>query len=429
MKHTVLTTLALAAVLALAGAATAAETALQTSPGDWTNPAHWTNGAPQPTDTVTVNGSVGTANMAGDPFFDTGGSLTVANSGIVNFNGSYVFVYTSDVFTVDPTSQINVAGSMFFRAGTNSMDFANAPAGGKVSVSSSASTLVVGDQGPATLNIGAGSDGTSFYTLSSWDGGNQGVINIAGATIGFTEGASLGGKLNLTAGAVVNLGGGYSLFVGNSDALNLDSTSRVNVAGSMYFRAGVNSVDFANTPTDGKVSVSTDSWLIVGDQGPATLNMDAGSDGVQFGVLSTWDNSQAGVINMTGAAVTFNSSADIGGQANVNQVAGQQNGLTLNGTFSIVDGSLLNLVFDGTELAGLDWALRWLGDHEATLKAYAAPEDGRLTWSGAPLDVSIFYNAEDNYTYVGYISNIPEPATMSLLTLGGLATLIRRKRQ
>ncbi|MCE5276911.1 MAG: PEP-CTERM sorting domain-containing protein [Planctomycetaceae bacterium] len=111
----------------------------------------------------------------------------------------------------------------------------------------------------------------------------------------------------------------------------------------------------------------------------------------------------------------------------VMQGLNQLDGLSLDGnTFSMGSGALLDLLFDNKEVAGLDWAFRWLGDRVTTLEGYQTA--GTLTWSGAPVDVSIFYNADDGYTYVGYVSTIPEPATMTLLVLGAAGVLIRRRR-
>ncbi|MEN6662350.1 MAG: PEP-CTERM sorting domain-containing protein, partial [Phycisphaerae bacterium] len=120
----------------------------------------------------------------------------------------------------------------------------------------------------------------------------------------------------------------------------------------------------------------------------------------------------------------------------VKQANNQLDGLTLDGSSLSLGGSgLLSLIFDNKEVAGLDWAFRWLGDHATTLEGLHTA--GKLTWDGAPaldyqgnpIDVSIFYNDADGYTYVGYTSNIPEPATMTLLAIGAAGVLLRRRRK
>ncbi|MCE5279089.1 MAG: PEP-CTERM sorting domain-containing protein [Planctomycetaceae bacterium] len=380
MKHTVLTILALAAVLALAGAATAdSYTAINS--GDWSTAGTWNTtppaGGPGAADhanlDVGVTYDAGASGALGSMGIGVGGSLAVADGQVFNVGGdgnNTIEVHNSNAFSIGATSQINYTGGQFhFRDGAvNTIDFANTATDGKMSVSTDL-VLNIGDDGSATtLNIGAASSGTHF---GSHGGGAASMLNIDSATIGFGNWDS-GNRVSLTNGAVVNIDGYVAVYT--PDAITLDNTSQLTVGGSLYVRT-------------------------------ATLDVAGASITVAGNVFSDSGNYQLNVI----------------------QNAGQTTGMTLNGDLSLNTGDILNLVFDGTELAGPDWAFRWLGDHVSDLQNLQTA--GKLTWSGAPLDVGFLYNVADNYTYVGYISNIPEPATMSLLALGGLAALIRRKRQ
>ncbi len=110
------------------------------------------------------------------------------------------------------------------------------------------------------------------------------------------------------------------------------------------------------------------------------------------------------------------------------QEPGQMDGLTLEGNlyFQFDDGTArVDLGFDpGSGLH--DWALRWKGDHADYLTGIL---NTQLTFSGV-LDVGIFYDANDEYTYVSAIPQetmIPEPSAFGLATASGL--LLGRRRR
>ena len=109
------------------------------------------------------------------------------------------------------------------------------------------------------------------------------------------------------------------------------------------------------------------------------------------------------------------------------QEPGQTDGLTLDGNlyFQFSDGTAkIELSFDSG--SGLhDWALRWKGDHDDYLTGLLGTQ---LFLFGAP-GVDIYYNAGDNYTYVGTPANgsIPEPSVLGLFGVGALALLRRRR--
>jgi hypothetical protein len=78
------------------------------------------------------------------------------------------------------------------------------------------------------------------------------------------------------------------------------------------------------------------------------------------------------------------------------------------------------------------WGLLWKGDHLAQLTAWLNSHqiNAGLTGNILNLDdvkVSLINQMGTQYTYVGFENVVPEPATLSLLAIGGLAMLRRRK--
>lgn len=82
------------------------------------------------------------------------------------------------------------------------------------------------------------------------------------------------------------------------------------------------------------------------------------------------------------------------------------------------------------------WGLRWKGDHVATVEGWLLA--GGYTGTGEivastigvldinDLTVGMYTDGGEDYTFVGF--TVPEPATMVLLTMGGVAMLSRRRR-
>ncbi len=388
MKQIALTFVGLVAVLVLAGAA-AAESYTASTAGDWSAAGTWTpakSGGPGAGDGAYLSAAV-TCDVANGSvdwmFVSLGGSLTVTDGNALTFGGdgnNTIEIHNSNVFNLVGAGRIvYTGGAMHFRDGSvNTIDFANNPTDGKVSVSTNM-ILSVGDDGSTvTLNIGAGSNGAHF---GGPGGGENGLLSVTAATIGF-DGWDGGNKISGANGAVINIDSYAAVYTPN--AITLDNTSKLNIGGdSLGF--------LVRTPT---------------------LNI-TGASVTTDGTLS----------NDSGAAL----------QLNVIQNASQKGGMTLNAGLALYTGDVMKLFFDsGTptgalsgDPASFDWALRWKGNHVEDLQSMLADKMLDVDAPGTFSPTDNIYYASDGYTYVGFV---PEPATMSLLAIGGLAALLKRRR-
>jgi len=92
----------------------------------------------------------------------------------------------------------------------------------------------------------------------------------------------------------------------------------------------------------------------------------------------------------------------VNGRINIHAVA---RGLDLaaNAALTVADGGRIHIVFRRPEAArrGIAWALRWKGDHVATLNALATGKTPGLVWDDTALGAKagIFFHA--GATYLG----------------------------
>ena len=177
-------------------------------------------------------------------------------------------------------------------------------------------------------------------------------------------------------------------------------------------------------------------WAAFGE-GDVTLNVDGGSlttPDLWLGLDGTLANH--GILDMTDGTVTVSSTLAIGfntGKGTINMSGGTINvtgnlalpnaggygainlydGLIdITGGFIPTDGSYHIEIQEGT--------MKIAGDYEALVYYWAS--QGWWTGYGDPAKIVASYDAGSNVTTV-----TPEPATMVLLSLGGMA-LLRRKR-
>ena len=150
--------------------------------------------------------------------------------------------------------------------------------------------------------------------------------------------------------------------------------------------------------------------LSVADVGAGTLNMHGGTvkvgngpdDQLKFGIAGAWGNVGTGIANLYGGTLDLTGAQEIrmatnagGGSATLNIAGGS---LIMPGTITDLRGAILTLNAAGVHLQA--YGVEYAGD---TMFVYT-PSGGNTI-----------------------VTAVPEPATIALLGLGGLA-LIRRKR-
>ena len=162
---------------------------------------------------------------------------------------------------------------------------------------------------------------------STFGNQNQGIgnVSVADGSVMTVVGSAYmagGGTLNLNASGTLNVGGGaYFGGNGNASTITLGASSRLNMTGSgqtLGLADGdYSALTFANTPTNGKVSVSASTRLeINGRDGNAAATIGAASSGIQFGELYLahyqGDRAATSTLTVNNATATFTGSAAIG---------------------------------------------------------------------------------------------------------------------
>ncbi|MCE5327396.1 MAG: PEP-CTERM sorting domain-containing protein [Planctomycetaceae bacterium] len=165
---------------------------------------------------------------------------------------------------------------------------------------------------------------------------------------------------------------------------------------------------------------------VYGGATPNTTLTGGGKVFVTNGLTVGGGNALAEISGGTVGSVKMGDWGD-GNTLRITQNSGQQDGLTVSsGSITFSGSNIIDLQFAAPSADGLYWALRLAGSHTGELETLHTA--GTLTWT-APYVISVF--EQDGYTYVGNpnVVGTPEPATMSLLAIGGIAALIRRKRR
>lgn len=113
------------------------------------------------------------------------------------------------------------------------------------------------------------------------------------------------------------------------------------------------------------------------------------------------------------------------------QGLGNVTGLSVD-NLTVRDSSLLDLHFDSAQsqsFQGLDWGLRLRGDKRSLLQMLI--DDNMVKFSGGTSPVGIIYDVASfgNYTYLGYTTTVPLPASLPLMLfgMGAIGALKRRK--
>lgn len=247
---------------------------------------------------------------------------------------------------------------------------------------------------------------------------------------GYNEGAgaefiaSGGAEVNITAGGNAYFGvqyggdGGGNCDGGCNGYLDFSASGNasLDVTGDMYIgtgRGGGGAVTF-NASADLEMSVSRS--LVVGGEG--------------HGVRATGEG-HLSVSGKAGLSVTATNvrtrelivGSDADAVCTVTLNAGAHMAVESSASITVGSDDTITLDYSGSSQCET-WLRTPIAD-SATLVAMVG--SGQIAASGtAPTGTFGVYDVDD-YSYVCY-GNVPEPATLSLLALGGLAALIRRKR-
>jgi len=317
------------------------------------------------------------------------------------------------------------------------------------------SGLIVGRYGAGTLGVtnGGAVSSTSGYVGLLSD--STGVVTVDGAGSRWTSSASVyvgGGSTGAGGAGVVNISNGGLVQVAGT--LKVWGTGEVNVSNGRLSVGQLDLEDGMALAMDNGVlahplqqldlqgiSITGSGEIVVGSAG-VSLGV-AGNEGSLVGTSDTERLVVYGDVGGWGSMsnVTIYGNLSVGSSPGSIDAAGLT--LTSSGTLTMELGGLTaGAEYDQIEVTGalaLDGALEviWYGGFEAvegdtfTLFDLSDPSADVIgTFDPVTLpaftDTDLAWNIDNLYT-TGEITVIPEPVTMTLLALGGLAVLRRRR--
>lgn len=383
-------------------------------------------------------GGIGVLNLGAQQVILSGG-FNLWSGGSVNRTTGGI---TADSFSVSEAS-FTIAGS------DNFSSWGNVSGGGSVTnevalnLSSGLNITGTGSSFTANDTVQAGSIGVSSNSIFNNN------ANVSTDDIFFL---GTGSTLNLNSGTLAvgfSFGAGSATINRNGGSLTADSFSLNNT--SLTYLAGDNFVSFGSLSNGSLLKLEqdlslTDSLSVNNSTLDLGANMLTVGGTISFGstlIREAGSLIEAGGLDVSGgsdfqifAGDLINSSIALGfgddfGTLTVTQMPGELTGLTFLGNSLLINSdndSAIHLIFDGIEIGQqLDWAFRWSGDRVSELNSLLG---NQILVSGAPLTVSVIrdVNLFGDFTYIGYISPIPEPNSILLFSVVGFYALTRRVR-
>lgn len=282
----------------------------------------------------------------------------------------------------------------------------------------------IGQYNDGTLTINSGSAVSDLNAKIGTDANSIGMATVDGNGSTWTNSSALNvgysgnGTLNITNGGAVSANYSYiATFIGSTGDVSVDGSS------SSWTNSGLLYVGFQGdgtlTITNGGALSNDDGFLGVNVGSPGEVTVDgSGSSWTNNGDLyvgfygdGTLSITNSGLVSVAG---TLTIDADMDNDGFINMTTGGM--LAILGD---VDDSLVNFM---NIISGTD-AIRY----------WDSSNPGWADITGATNGVDYTLNYIPTGNLAGYtvltVDNIPEPATMSLLALGGLAIMRRRRRK
>jgi hypothetical protein len=135
----------------------------------------------------------------------------------------------------------------------------------------------------------------------------------------------------------------------------------------------------------------------------------------------------SGTIDLVGNLATTSLEIEDSGVFNIFQIDGQTDGLALDSFDLLSDSALLHISFDGVQNVGVfDWGLQINGDQIDKLSGLI--DGGQITFSGNSSPVGVFFDAGSDTTSVGFLSAVPEPNSLIILSVFAAGLFVQRRR-
>jgi len=338
------------------------------------------------------------------------------------------------------------------------MDIAQVANGGTVTLSDDqrCDKLTVKD-GIAEITGGSLTGMTEYWGLALADsGGGTAELRQSGGTVSMSNRLMVGGS------------GGTATYTLSDGSLTVPSTCYIGSSGTGEFvqtggTVNLNSTVYMgvwSTAGHGTYRISDGTlnarYLMVSHNGPAEVYQTGGEVNVATDVLLGYGNTGtgSGLYEISAGSLDINGSLIVGRNApgtfhiigdgatievdGYKQTAASTLELDINGISAMnVDGAvtlagLLDIEFLATPDYG-EWFPIIINDGTDAVNGFFTdmPEGAMFRVPGAPMQLTISYTANFDGGSIGNdvaIQAVPEPATLTLLGLGGLGALLRRRK-